>query len=177
MSLQSPSRHLAAGQVWYLAQCKPNGEQIAFRNLNNQDFLVFLPMQRLTQRKGASFKTRLYPLFPGYIFVAQDPTAGQWHKINNTRGVTRIVRLGTKPTPVPRTIMDQLFGRCDARGVFQQSAALVVGGNATIIQGPFAGAIARITDIGPNQRLQLLLEIMGQASTLKINAAGVEPTV
>ena len=47
-SLQSQSRDLEAGQDWYLAQCKPKGEQIALRNLKNQDFLVFLPMQRLT---------------------------------------------------------------------------------------------------------------------------------
>lgn len=176
-SLQSQSRDLEAGQDWYLAQCKPKGEQIALRNLKNQDFLVFLPMQRLTQRKGGSFKTRLCPLFPGYIFVSQDPDAGQWRKINNTRGVARLVRLGAKPTPVPRSIMDQLFGRCDARGVFQQNATLIAGDNATIIHGPFAGTIARIVDVGPNQRLQLLLNIMGQISTLKIDAAGVARTV
>jgi len=86
------------------------------------------------------------------------------------------VRLAAEPTPVPPTIMDQLFARCDATGVFQQSATLVAGDDAKITQGPFAGAIAKIIEIDPNQRVHLLLDFMGQTSTLTIDAAGVAPT-
>ena len=171
-----PAHHLAGGQVWYLVHCKPNGEQLALRNLENQDFPAFLPLQKLTRRKGTAFQTRLRPLFPGYMFVAQDPTAGQWRQINNTRGVARLVRLGAEATPVPQTIMHQLFARCDATGVFQQSANLVAGDDAKITHGPFTGAIAKIIEIDPNQRVHLLLDLMGQISTLTINAAGVAPT-
>ena len=173
---QASAHHLAAGQVWYLVHCKPNGEQMALRNLENQDFPTFLPLQKLTLRKGTAFKTQFRPLFPGYIFVAQDPTAGRWHKINNTRGVARLVRLAAEPTPVPATIMDQLFARCDATGVFQQSATLIAGDDAKITHGPFAGAIAKIIEIDPNQRVHLLLDFMGQTSTVTIDAAGVAPT-
>lgn len=176
MGEQSPAHHLAAGQVWYLVHCKPNGEQMALRNLENQDFSAFLPLQKLTRRKGTAFQTQLRPLFPGYMFVAQDPTTGQWRKINNTRGVARLVRLAAEPTPVPPTIMEQLFARCDATGVFQQSATLVAGDDAKITQGPFAGAIAKIIEIDPNQRVHLLIDFMGQTSTLTIDAAGVAPT-
>jgi transcriptional antiterminator RfaH len=176
MGGQSPAPHLAAPQVWYLVHCKPNGEQMALRNLENQDFSAFLPLQKLTRRKGTAFQTELRPLFPGYMFVAQDPTAGQWRKINNTRGVARLVRLAAEPTPVPPTIMDQLFARCDATGVFQQSATLVAGDGVKITQGPFAGAITKIIEIDPNQRVHLLLDFMGQTSTLTIDAAGVAPT-
>ena len=170
---QSSAHHVAAGQVWYLVHCKPNGEQMALRNLKNQDFPAFLPLQKLTRRKGTAFQTQLRPLFPGYIFVAQDPTAGQWRKINNTRGVARLVQLAAEPTPVPPKIMDQLFARCDATSVFQQSTTLVAGDDAKITEGPFAGAIAKIIEIHPNQRVHLLLEFMGQTSTLTIDAAGV----
>ena len=173
---QALARCVAAGQLWYLVHCKPNGEQMALRNLENQDFPAFLPLQKLTRRKGTAFQTQLRPLFPGYMFVAQDPTAGQWRKINNTRGVSRLVRLAAEPTPVPPTIMEQLFVRCDATGVFQQSATLVAGDDAKITQGPFADAIAKIIEIDPNQRVHLLLDFMGQTSTLTIDAAGVAPT-
>jgi transcriptional antiterminator RfaH len=173
---RSPAHHLTAGQVWYLVHCKPNGEQMALRNLENQGFPAFLPLQKLTRRKGAAFKTQLRPLFPGYMFVAQDPTAGQWHKINNTRGVARLVRLAAEPTPLPPAIMDQLFARCDAASVFQQSATLVSGDDAKITQGPFAGAIAKIIKIDPHQRIHLLLDFMGQTSTLTIDVGGVTQT-
>ena len=124
MGGQLPAHHLAGGQVWYLVHCKPNGEQLALRNLKNQDFPAFLPLQKLTRRKGTAFQTRLRPLFPGYMFVAQDPTAGQWRQINNTRGVARLVRLGAEATPVPQTIMHQLFARCDATGVLSTKREL-----------------------------------------------------
>ena len=176
MGGQSPAHHLAPGQVWYLVHCKPNGEQMALRNLKNRDFPAFLPLQKLTRRKGASFQTQIRPLFPGYMFVAQDPAVGQWRKIKNTRGVAQLVRLAAEPTPVPPTIMDHLFARCDATSVFQQSATLVAGDDARITQGPFAGAIAKIIEIDPSQRVHLLLDFMGQTSTLTIDASRVLPT-
>lgn len=163
-------------QAWYLVQCKPNSEKVALRNLKNQGFFAFLPMQNLTRRKGAAFETKLLPLFPGYIFVSQEPAAGQWRKINNTRGVARLVCLAADPTPVPQTIMDQLFARCDTTSVFQQSANLVAGDDAKITQGPFAGSIGKIIDIAPDQRVHLLFNFMGQKSTLTIDGAAVIST-
>ena len=174
---QSPAHDLASRQVWYLVHCKPHGEQMALRNLENQDFPAFLPLQKLTRRKGNTFQTQLRPLFPGYIFVAQVPTAGQWRKINNTWGVARLVRLAAEPTPVPPKIMEELFACCNASGIFQQPTNLVVGDRAKITQGPFAGAIGKIIEVDPNQRVQLIFDFMGQTSTLMIDATEVTPTI
>ena len=165
----------ATEQPWFLVQTKPNAEAVASQNLKNQQITAFMPLQKLTRRKGSAFQTQLRPLFPGYVFVAQDPAAGQWRKINNTRGVARLVRLAAEPTPVPATIMEQLFARCDETGIFQQSSTLVAGRDAKITRGPFAGTIAKIVEIDPNQRVHLLLDFMGQTSTLTTDAAGVTP--
>lgn len=165
--------HLANGQVWYVVHCKPNCEQMALHNLMQQDFPVFLPLQKLTRSKGAVFETRTRPLFPGYMFVALDPSEGEWRKINNTRGVARLLHFAEVPTPVPSTIMEQLFARCDASGVFQQSANLGSGDSVEISQGPFSGAIGEIIEIEPNHRIHLLIDFMGQKSTITINSGGV----
>ena len=116
---------------------------MARRNLENQGLSAFLPLQKLTRRKGNVFQTQLRPLFPGYMFVAQDPTSGQWRKINNTRGVARLVRLAAELTPVPPTIMDLIFARCDVAGVFQQNATLVSGDDANITQGPLPAPLLK----------------------------------
>ena len=163
------------GQVWYLVHCKPNSEQIAFRNLKNQDFSAFLPLQKLTVRKDIGFQTRARPLFPGYMFVAQNPDAGQWRKINSTRGVARLVCLAADPTPVPRIIMNQLFEHCDMDGVFQQSVNLVTGDNVKISQGPFSGMIGKIIEIEPSQRVHLLLDVLGQKSKMTIDSGAITP--
>ena len=103
----SKVRYLDASQAWYVVHCKPNSEKTALLNLKNQGFFPFLPLQKVTFRKGAAFQTKLRPLFPGYMFVAQKPTSSNWHKINNTRGVVRLVTLTAEPTPVPPIIMNQ----------------------------------------------------------------------
>lgn len=170
-----PVQYIQDGQAWFIAHCKPNSEKIALRNLENQGFSAFMPLQEVTRRRGTTFQTKLKPLFPGYIFVAQDPFAAQWRKINNTRGVARLVCLGAGPTPVPPTIMSQLFERCDATGIFQQSVNLVSGDNVKISQGPFSGTIGKIIEIEPNQRVHLLFDFMGQTSKLELDITGVAP--
>jgi transcriptional antiterminator RfaH len=166
---------LDAGHAWYLVHCKPNSEQMALRNLENQDFTAFLPLQKLTNRKSSGFQTRIRPLFPGYMFVAQDPIAGQWRKINSTRGVARLVCLAAEPTPVPLLIMNELFERCDANGVFQRSEKLVNGDVVKISQGPFSGMIGKIVEIEPSHRVHLLLDFLGQKSRMAIDSRGVIP--
>jgi transcriptional antiterminator RfaH len=163
------------GQAWYLVHCKPNCEQMALRNLENQNFPAFLPLQNLTNRKGICFQTRVRPLFPGYMFVAQDPDAGQWRKINSTRGVARLVCLAADPTPVPLIIMNQLFERCDVNGLFQQSVNIVTGDNVKISQGPFSGMIGKIIEIEPSQRIHLLLDFLGQKSKITIGSRDITP--
>ena len=55
---------------WYLIQFKPNSHRLAERNLRQQGFETFLPMQKITHRKISRFVNDLKPLFPGYMFVS-----------------------------------------------------------------------------------------------------------
>lgn len=151
---------------WFLVHCKPNAAHLASQNLRNQNFGVFLPMQKITKRKAKKFKTMLRPLFPGYLFVQIDPLAGDWRKINNTRGVTRIVQFGADSCPVPDTVMAALFERCDADHVLRDLGVLKSGNQARISEGPLSGLIAEIINIEPHGRVHLLLDIMGQATNV-----------
>ena len=161
---------------WYLLQCKPNAVQVAVRNLENQSFTTFLPLQERTMRKGEAFKQQVRPLFPGYLFIQLDPEKGPWAQINNTRGVTRLVRLSTEPSVVPGNIVTALMARCDNHGVLQQSYQLEIGDQAEITQGPFSGFIAKVAGTEPNNRVHVLLNIMGQSSLMAIEVGGLQPS-
>ena len=154
---------------WFLVHCKPNAAHLARQNLSNQDFSAFLPLQKITKRKAKQFQTRLHPLFPGYLFVQLDPLAGHLRKINNTRGVARLVQLGADPCPVPDMVIASLLERCDAEHVLQDPGELKVGNKACISEGPLSGFVAEIIEIEPDRRIHLLLDIMGQ--TTHITAA------
>jgi len=78
---------------WYLIQFKPNSHRLAERNLHRQGFDTFLPMQKITRRKGSRFVSDLKPLFPGYMFVSVNSDLAPWRTINSTiGGAVRLMR-------------------------------------------------------------------------------------
>ena len=160
---------------WYLVQCKPNAVYVAARNLENQSFTTFLPLQESTTRNGETFKQNIRPLFPGYLFVQLNPDKGPWHQVNNTRGVTRLVRLCSEPSVVPNSIVSALITRCGENGVLQETYQLRAGDKTQITRGPFSGFIATVGNSEPNDRIHVLLNIMGQSRNVLIDTAALTP--
>ena len=132
-------------------------------------------MQKLTMRKGDAFKHQIRPLFPGYLFVQLNPNEGPWHQVNNTRGVTRLVRLCTEPSVVPSSIVAGLIARCDNNNVLHEFHQLQAGDKTQITQGPFSGFMATVWNSEPTDRILVLLNIMGQSSVVAIDATALNP--
>ena len=177
--IEKPDNETMHALRWYLVQFKPNAAQIAVRNLKNQNFGTFLPLQEITKRKGKIFQRQIRPLFPGCLFVQINPDQGPWRQVNSTRGVARLVRLGAELTAVPREIVEALMARCDKQSILRQtnetkSSQLHIGNQAQVTQGPFSGFIATISDIEPNNRINILIEIMGQTTKVAIDAGALQ---
>lgn len=147
--------------TWLLAQLKPNCVHIAERNLKRQGFQTFLPLEEVTARRRGKFMTALRPLFPGYIFVAADAATGQWRPINSTYGVARVVSFGQEPAPVPIAVVNQLMCRCDRSGKLLPPPVLKPGDQVRITSGPFADFVAQIETMVSEQRVWVLLQLMG----------------
>ena len=178
--IEKPDTETMHDLRWYLIQCKPNEAQIAVRNLENQNFSTFLPLKETTKRKGKIFQRQIRPLFPGYLFVQIAPDQGPWRQVNSTRGVARLVRLGAEPSVVPNEIVEALMARCDKQNILRQtsethSSQLHAGNQTQVTQGPFSGFIATISDIEPNNRIYIIIEIMGQTTKVAINADALQP--
>lgn len=156
--------------TWFLAQLKPNCGHIADRNLKQQGFSTFLPLEEQTKRLRSKFITRLAPLFPGYLFVAFDPAIGQHRAINSTYGVTRLVSFGKEPAPVPRAIVDQLMRRCDVSGKLLPPTLLQPGNQVRVTAGPFANFLAEIETLAPDRRVWVLMNLMGGPTRVAVSA-------
>ena len=81
---------------------------------------------------------------------------------------------------VPNKVVDALMARCDQQSVLRQtsetqSSQFHAGNQAKVTQGPFSGLIATIRDIEPNNRINILIEIMGQTTKVAINAGALQP--
>ena len=161
--------------AWFLAQLKPNAIRIAERNLARQNFQTFLPLIEQTSRKTDRFVRAEKPLFPGYIFVRFDTEVGGWRAINNTQGITKLVSFGSTPAPVPDALIAELQARATPGGLIQPDLQVAVGDTVQVTHGPFADFIAEVTQVDENQRVWLLIDLMGRQTRLAVTPQDIRP--
>ncbi len=154
--------------AWYLVQFKKNSHRLAIRNLNQQGFQTFLPLQDITSKSRSKFSTNIKPLFPGYMFVCVDLGGEPWQKINSTLGVSRLICLNGIPTRVPKEIVTALMSRCDNSGKLLPPGSLVRGDSVKILSGALADFVATVEDFDSEHRIWLLIEIMGQTTRVQV---------
>ena len=159
---------------WFLIQFKPNSHRLAERNLHRQGFETFLPMQQFTRRKASRFVSDLKPLFPGYMFVSVNLDTARWRAINSTIGVSRLVSVEGKPKPLPLQLISSLMLRCDASGVLLPPENFSKGDSVEMLTGPFANFMATVDKIAPEQRIWVLMDIMGQKTRIQVHADQVQ---
>ena len=154
---------------WYLVQIKPNGLAMARRNLESQNFTVFSPTQVESIKKRGKFASVSRPLFPGYIFVGCGEDSAPWQSINSTYGVSRMITFGdAPPQPMPSNIVEGLMLRCDSSGQLLPPESLKSGDKVRLVSGPFADFVTNVEKISKDQRVWVLLDIMGGATKVAV---------
>lgn len=161
---------------WFLLQFKPNAHKLAERNLHRQGFETFLPLQEITDRKKTSFIDNLKPLFPGYMFVTFDIQDAPWRKINNTMGVSKLVSFNSYPKPVPIDLVSGLMQRCDVSGKLLPPKRLNKGDEVQFLNGPFANFVTTVEEIDAQQRVWVLMKLMGRSTRISVNIEGLKIT-
>lgn len=165
---------------WFVAQTKPNAWQIAKRNLERQAFEVFVPLIAQSQRLRGKIHTVRRPAFQGYVFVRFDPDLSPWRAINSTFGVGRLVAFGggVVPTMVPPHFITGLWARCDDDCVLHDCApsipsSLRPGNQVRVTGGPFTDTIAQVLKLGPQQRVWVLMEVMGGPTSVLLPSSSL----
>ena len=152
---------------WFILQFKSNSHQQAAKNLNRQGFETFLPLHDTTSRKLSRFINTSKPLFPGYMFVKFDKTKTKWHKINSTYGVSRLVTFNSILKSIPTIFVDHLMKRYDLSGNLMPIQKLKKGDHVTVLKGPFANFIATVEKYEADQRIWILMDLMGRKTKIQ----------
>ena len=148
---------------WYAVQTQPNRENLAVEHLKRQGFRVWLPICERIIRHARKSKRVRRPLFPGYLFIKLDFKTAQWRSINGTVGVIRIVSFGQEPAPVACQFITALQEVEQSNGlVVENDGALLLGQDVEILAGPMAGSIAKLLSLGNNDRVNVLLGMLGR---------------
>ena len=102
------------------------------------------------------------------MFVFFDKKNSQWSKINNTVGVSRLIKFNDEPSLVPRSFIAGLIQRSNSEGILQPEKTFKNGDLVEILVGPFANIIATIEEIEAEKRIWILMEIMGQKGKIAV---------
>jgi len=152
---------------WFILQFKSNSHHLAAKNLTRQGFEIFLPLHDTTSRRSSRFMDASKPLFPGYMFIRFDRAESKWHKINNTYGVSRLITFNSILKSIPTTFVESLMMRYDLSGKLQPVKKLKKGDHVTILKGPFANFIATVEKYEADQRIWILMDLMGRKTKIQ----------
>ena len=152
---------------WFILQFKSNSHHLAAKNLNRQGFETFLPLHDTTSRRLSRFINTSKPLFPGYMFIKFDRAESEWHKINSTYGVSRLITFNSILISIPTIFVDSLMKRYDLSGKLLPIQKLKKGDQVTLLTGPFANFIATVEKYEADQRIWILMDLMGRKTKIQ----------
>jgi transcriptional antiterminator RfaH len=151
-------RHM---KKWYLLKTKPRQEKIALTNLKNQNYHAYCPY--------ATINNKIVVLFPGYLFIYLDETFDNWGPIRSTKGILNFVRFGLNYAKISNKIIDFI-----KENEFNTSQKLKylndfkTGDKVQITEGVFKNCVAIFKSFKSDERVILLMNLMGQQQTINI---------
>jgi len=158
---------------WHLLMTKPRGDDRAEAHLLNQDYELFRPMIKQFRVKAGKQVAVIEPLFPRYLFIRLDDVLGNWSQIRSTRGVSKLVRFIELPAIVPDTLISSLQGQCFEGNIIdtteERPFVYNKGDEIEITQGSFRGITAIIKEQVAEDRVLLLLTLLGKEQELEIS--------
>jgi len=159
---------------WYVVQTQPHAEERASEHLRRQGFTTYLP--KLLKRRRHARKTEIVsrPLFPRYMFVLIDSSHQGWHAIRSTFGVSNLIGGKNGPLPVRAGIVESLRAQEGADGHFRAPASKFTAGAAIrVVDGIFAASIGLFESMSDNDRVSVLLDLMGRRVRVVLEADSV----
>jgi transcriptional antiterminator RfaH len=160
---------------WYVVQTHAHAEVKACAHLTRQGYSIYLPRYLKRRRHARRVETVAAPLFPRYLFVAIDRMTQRWHAIQSTIGVAGLVRNGNEPAAVPVGIVEDLRSREDERGLIKLEVRppFALGDRVRVADGVFAACIGLFVGMADEQRVAILLDLLGRKVRVTMNGASV----
>ena len=151
---------------WYLIKTKPRQENVAIKNLENQEYTTYCATVTINNKHIV--------LFPGYIFIHLDNKKENWSPIRSTKGVLNFVRFGLNFAQVPDNVIEfikanQLINKEKLKNLNK----FKTGDKVQITDGVFKNCVAIFKSSKSEDRVILLLNLLGQQQTINIKKESV----
>ena len=151
---------------WYLVKTKLRQENVAIKNLENQEYSTYCPTVTINNKSIV--------LFPGYLFIYLDKKKENWSPIRSTKGVVNFVRFGLNFALVPDTVIEflksnQLINKEKLKNLNKFKS----GDKVLIKDGVFKNCVAIFKSSKSEERVILLMNLLGQQQAINIKKESV----
>jgi transcription termination/antitermination protein NusG len=175
---------------WYVVHTCSGMENRVLQNLENrvsslnmEDYIyeIIVPTEEVTEIRNGQRKQVRRTVLPGYVLVRMDLTDESWSTVRHTPSVTGFVGHSNSPVPLSLDEVEKMLAPAIVAAATASSegptrrkkkvevADFVVGDSVMVVDGPFAGVHATITEINVNnQRLKALVEILGRETPVDL---------
>lgn len=156
---------------WYLIYTKARNESVAEENLQRQGYDCYLPMVKNSRLRNTRFIKIIEPLFPRYLFIELSMVSDNWSPIRSTLGVAKIVSFGNTPAIIADNLIITLKNNENSEGLQTiKNNDLKNGDKVEILSGPLQGYEGIFAGYSANDRVNILLDIIGKQSKLQLDA-------
>ena len=162
------------GKAWYLIYTKPGQETVARQQLEQQGYSTYLPMILNAKRRNGRRRYVKEPFFPRYLFIYLDQTTDNWSPIRSTLGVSNLVRFGMLPSAIDEDIIETIRARENPEGLHQVDEEIKEGDNVRVLDGPMMGLEGVFVAKNGEQRVMLLLDILGKRTRVQMDMDAIE---
>ena len=175
---------------WYVVHTYSGMENRVLQNLENrvsslnmEDYIyeIIVPTEEVTEIRNGQRKQVRRTVLPGYVLVRMDLTDESWSTVRHTPSVTGFVGHSNSPVPLSLDEVEKMLAPAVVAAANAESgtparrkkkvevADFAVGDSVMVVDGPFAGVHATITEINVNnQRLKALVEILGRETPVDL---------
>ncbi|ACU02770.1 UpxY family transcription antiterminator [Pedobacter heparinus] len=150
---------------WYVVVTYPNLERKALLNLLKNNFIAFLPLQKVQRKWSDRKKTIEIPLFPNYLFI--NINEKDRFEALDIYGVKRYVTFGGRPAFISETDILNIKRIVESVDLYIEHS-LVKGDAVKIIGGPFKDMIGILFKKSGQARFGIRVESMNQTLSIEI---------
>ncbi len=143
-------------------------------NLTDYILEVLIPTQNKIQIKKGEKHAIKEKLFPGYLLVKLVLSDDSWLAVRTTQGVTGFVGTGNKPTPLPKSEVDNIMKFMTMEAP-KYKASFSIGEAVKIIEGPFADFLGSVDSIDDAKgKVKVLVSIFGRETPVELDFLQVQ---
>lgn len=160
--------------------------------LNMEDYIyeTLVPIEEAVEIRNGQKKTVTRTFMPGYVLVRMDLTDDSWGAVRHTASVTGFVGHANQPVPLGLDEVERMLTPSIQAKVAAENQApakrrkkvevvdYAVGDSVQVVDGPFTGVHATITEINPHsQRVKAMVEILGRETPVDLTFAQIQKAV